>query len=168
MYCDYEFEKYDSVLNQCNEAIKQYVDDPIQAKFELLKSYSIYKLQGKKPFMTELVYVTVNYPKTEEAEHAQDMLDFLNGVKKPSKKKNKVKLKSNKSEGNKKKTPQRPSNTNANRERGGKESNKRQPSRNLNNPDNGGNKPGTRPPSGSNNKPSGNNNNQNAHQLGGG
>jgi tetratricopeptide (TPR) repeat protein len=82
VYCDYEFEKYNSVIEQCNTAIKQYPNDPIQGKFDLLKSYAIYKTEGKKPFMTNLEYVTVNYPKTEEAEHAQDMLDFLNGVKK--------------------------------------------------------------------------------------
>jgi tetratricopeptide (TPR) repeat protein len=87
VYCDYEFENYDSVLKQCNEAIKKYENDPIQAKFELLKSYAIFKLDGKKPFMTNLEYVTANFPKTEEAEHAQDMLDFLNGVKKPKKQK---------------------------------------------------------------------------------
>ncbi len=87
VYCDYEFEKYASVLEQCNAAIKTYVDEPIQAKFELLKSYAIYKLEGKQNFMTNLEYVVENFPKTEEAEHAQDMLDFLNGVKKTKKQK---------------------------------------------------------------------------------
>lgn len=87
VYCDYEFENYSSVLEQCNLAIKKYTDDPIQRKFELLKSYAIYKLEGKQPFMTNLKYVTENFPKTEEADHAQDVLDFLNGVKKTTTKK---------------------------------------------------------------------------------
>lgn len=87
VYCDYEFENYKSVLDQCNVAIKKYTDDPIQRKFELLKSYAIYKLEGKQPFMTNLKYVTENFPKTEEADHAQDVLDFLNGVKKTANKK---------------------------------------------------------------------------------
>jgi len=87
VYCDYEFENYTSVLEQCNSAIKIYVNNPIQRKFELLKSYAIYKLEGKQPFMSNLEYVTENFPKTEEADHAQEVLDFLNGVKKTTKKK---------------------------------------------------------------------------------
>jgi len=87
VYCDYEFENYASVLEQCNSAIKTYVDDPIQRKFELLKSYAIYKLEGKQPFISNLEYVTENFPKTEESDHAQEVLDFLNGVKKTTNKK---------------------------------------------------------------------------------
>ncbi len=82
VYCDYEYEKYASVKEQCEQAIKRLDDHPIKAKYELLKSYAIYHLEGKKTFMENLKYVVENFPKTDEAIHAQDMLDFLNGVKK--------------------------------------------------------------------------------------
>lgn len=83
VYCDYEFMHYQSVLDQCNEALKKYKDNPIEPKFELLKSYAVYKLQGKDAFKENLEFVVDNFPKTEEGIHAQEMLDFLNGIKKP-------------------------------------------------------------------------------------
>ena len=171
VYCDYELEKYSSTLEQCKLAIKQYVEDPIQAKFELLKSYAIYKLEGKKPFMTELEYIVVNYPKTEEAEHAQDVLDFLNGVKKTTKQNNKKEiLVPGKGKVNgEKNMPNSPSSRNKSNER----ENKRNPSSKTKNRENRSNNPHSRPPSGSNLKPpkTGNNNqnnNQNSDSLGGG
>ena len=86
VYCDYDFyEKYQSVFEACEKAITQYNDEPILPKFELLKSFTIFKLEGKKPFMKSLEYVVGNYPKTEEAERAQEILDMLNGVKKEKK-----------------------------------------------------------------------------------
>ena len=82
VYCDYEYEKYAEVLAQCNEAIKQYEDNPIQAKFELLKSYTLLKTENKASFVKGLEFVVDNYPKTLESEHAQEVLDIMNGVKK--------------------------------------------------------------------------------------
>ncbi len=85
VYCDYEFfEKYQHVYDECVSAIEQYKDEPIQPKFELLKSFAVYKLEGKEPFKNSLEYVVGNYPKTIEGERAQEILDLLNGVKKPS------------------------------------------------------------------------------------
>lgn len=163
VYCDYEYERYPSTLVQCEAAIKQYVDDPIQAKFELLKSYAIYKIEGKDPFKTELEYVVVNYPKTEEAEHAQEVLDFLNGVKKPAEKetKNKIILPGNKKT-TKKRSAERPANRGQNSKGNNNESQKRR------SPENNENRGGNRPPSGSNTSPpNNNNNNQNSDELGG-
>lgn len=83
VYCDFEYEKYPIVVSQCNEAIKKYIDDPIQAKFELLKAYALLKTENKEAFIKGLEFVVNNYPKTEESDHAQEVLDLLNGVKKP-------------------------------------------------------------------------------------
>jgi len=83
VYCDYEYEYYDSVLNQCEIAIKQYEDEPILPKFELLKSYALYHVQGKPQFIEGLEFVIANFPKTEEALHAQEVLDRWNGIVKP-------------------------------------------------------------------------------------
>ena len=104
VYCDYEFyEKYQSVLEECELAIVQYKDEPIQPKFELLKSFAIFKLEGKKPFMTNLEYIVGNYPKTEEGIRAQEILDMLNGVKKKDPKKEKERTTKEKAKKEKKK-----------------------------------------------------------------
>ncbi len=83
VYCDYEYAKFNKVLDACNKAIVKYEDDPIQAKFELLKAYTQYKINNDKAaFIKNLEFIIANYPKTEEGTHAQEMLDLLNGVKK--------------------------------------------------------------------------------------
>ncbi len=166
VYCDYEYEKYTSVLGQCETAIKQYTNDPIQAKFELLKSYAIYKLQGKEPFMTNLEYVVANFPKTEESEHAQEILDLLNGVKKTAKQERKnenARPGEGKEKGKIKRPAQNSSNNRTKKTGNNKESSKRQ-SRKTNNQEGRNNNPSSRPPEGSNNKPPGNNN-QNSNEL---
>ncbi len=154
VYCEYELERYASALEQCNLAIKQYVDDPIQAKFELLKSYAIYQLKGKEAFKTELEYVTVNYPKTIEADHAQDVLDFLNGVKKPDKSKGKKDLiRSKKKLKGVNRSPKSRATNNKTKQRNSQNKSKSR----KNNPVN-------RPPRGGNNNQ---NNNQNSDGFGG-
>ncbi len=80
VFCEYEYENYKEVITQCDEAIKLYADEPIQPKFELLKSYAVYHTNGKEKFVENLEFVVLNFPKTEEAIHAQDVLDRLNGV----------------------------------------------------------------------------------------
>ncbi len=162
VYCDYEFERYESTLEQCNEAIKQYVDNPIQAKFELLKSYAVYKLEGKDPFKKELEYVTVNYPKTEEAEHAQDMLDFLNGVKKP-KKEEKKRTKQPDT-----KTKKNPAQSRPNSKSGGEKGKSRRGASEKKQNRGEGSNSGGRPPGNNNqNNNNNNNNNSNSDRLGG-
>ena len=41
------------------------------------------KTENKEAFIKGLEFVVNNYPKTEESDHAQEVLDLLNGVKKP-------------------------------------------------------------------------------------
>jgi len=84
VYCDYEYELYNEVLSQCEDAIKLYVDEPIQPKFELLKSYALFHTNGKDKFVESLEFVIANFPKTEEAKHAKEVLDRMNGVLKTS------------------------------------------------------------------------------------
>jgi len=105
VYCDYEYEKYPLVVSQCDTAIKKYVDDPIQAKFELLKTYAILKTKNKESFKEGLEFIVDNYPKTEESAHAQEVLDVMNGVKKqaPIKEIEKLKADLNTTENNKNK-----------------------------------------------------------------
>lgn len=92
VYCDFEYKRYELVVEQCEQAINQYADEPIQAKFDLLKAYALYHTKGKDTFVEGLEYVVANYPKTEEAVHAQEVLDRLNGIVRP--KEDDVKIKS--------------------------------------------------------------------------
>lgn len=80
VYSEYEYGQYDRVLQESEKAIKLYLDEPIQPKFELLKAYALYHLKGKPSFVEGLEFVIDNFPKTEEAIHAQDVLDRMNGV----------------------------------------------------------------------------------------
>lgn len=80
VYCDFEYRRYQTVVEQSEQAVAQYVDEPIQAKFDLLRAYALYHTKGKESFVEVLEYVVANYPKTDEAIHAQEVLDRLNGV----------------------------------------------------------------------------------------
>ncbi len=88
LYCQYDFyEKYPEVIAACNSAITRFAEEPIVPKFELLKALATYKSQGKEPAKKQLEYIIGTYPKTEEAERAQELLDVLNGVKRKKKEK---------------------------------------------------------------------------------
>lgn len=82
VYCDYEYEKYPQVIEECEKAIIRYDNEPIQAKFELLKAYALLKSNDKESFIKGLEFVVANYPKTKESTHAQEILGLINGVKK--------------------------------------------------------------------------------------
>jgi hypothetical protein len=92
VYCDYEYEYFDLVLSQCEEAVIQYADDPILPKFELLKAYALYHVKGKDSFIDGLEFVVANFPKTEEAIHAQEVLDRLNGIVRPKEESKELKV----------------------------------------------------------------------------
>lgn len=92
VYCDYEYEYFDLVFRQCEEAVIQYADDPILPKFELLKAYALYHVKGKDYFVDGLEFVVANFPKTEEAIHAQEVLDRLNGIVKPKEESKELKV----------------------------------------------------------------------------
>ncbi len=92
VYCDYEYEFFDLVLSQCEAAVVQYADEPILPKFELLKAYALYHVKGKDSFVDALEFVVANFPKTEEAIHAQEVLDRLNGIVRPKEEPKEIKV----------------------------------------------------------------------------
>jgi tetratricopeptide (TPR) repeat protein len=49
----------------------------IEAKFELLKAYLLYKTVGEELFREKLNTIIVNYPNTEESDHAEEALKKL-------------------------------------------------------------------------------------------
>jgi len=51
--------------------------EPIVAKLELLKAYAVGKTQGLVAFKEALEFVALNYPNTEEAKNALDVIETI-------------------------------------------------------------------------------------------
>jgi tetratricopeptide (TPR) repeat protein len=92
VYCEFEYGHYQTVFDQCTEAVMTYEGEPIQPKFELLKAYAQHHLNGKDAFIEGLEFVVLNFPKTEEGIHAQNVLDRINGVVRTEKPKEQDKI----------------------------------------------------------------------------
>ncbi|HEY9169598.1 MAG TPA: tetratricopeptide repeat protein [Lutibacter sp.] len=77
IYYDYEAEKYEAVIVKTTLAIGKYISEPIVAKLELLKAYAIGKTQGLSHFKEALEMVALNYPNTEEAKKALEVIETI-------------------------------------------------------------------------------------------
>lgn len=77
IYYEYEAEQYENVIEKINIAIGKYLNEPIVAKLELLKAYAIGKTQGLVAFKEALEVVALNYPNTEEAKNALDVIETI-------------------------------------------------------------------------------------------
>ena len=77
IYHEYEAEKFVSVIEKTNLAIGKYLGEPIVAKLELLKAYAIGKTQGLVAFKEALELVALNYPNTEEAKKALEVVETI-------------------------------------------------------------------------------------------
>jgi tetratricopeptide (TPR) repeat protein len=77
IYYDYEAEKYDTVIENTTLAIGKYMGEPIVAKLELLRAYAIGKSQGLAAFKAALELVALNYPNTEEAKKALEVIETI-------------------------------------------------------------------------------------------
>jgi tetratricopeptide (TPR) repeat protein len=89
----YKNNEFEQVIKDCNNHLSKLDESPIKAKFELLKAHAIAKTKGKEAFIKSLTFIVNNYPNTEESRRAQEIINFLTGVKEQSKKKEKKKLK---------------------------------------------------------------------------
>lgn len=77
IYYEYEAEKFESVIEKSNLAIKNFHGEPIVAKLELLKAYAIGKTKGLGAFREALEFVALNYPNTEEAKKALEVIETI-------------------------------------------------------------------------------------------
>jgi len=77
IYYEYEVEKFESVIEKTNLAIGKYFGEPIVAKLELLKAYAIGKSKGLVAFKEALELVALNYPNTEEAKKALEVIETI-------------------------------------------------------------------------------------------
>ena len=85
-YEKYNNKEYEQVVKDCNYYVNSLEESSINAKFELLKAQAIAKLQGKEAYIKALTFVVENYPNTNEAKRAQEIIDFLTGKVKQKKK----------------------------------------------------------------------------------
>ena len=77
IYYEYEAAKYESVIEKTTLAISKYLGEPIVPKLELLKAYAIGKTQGLVAFKEALAFVALNYPNTEEAKKALEVIETI-------------------------------------------------------------------------------------------
>jgi tetratricopeptide (TPR) repeat protein len=73
----YEEEDFDYSLRTVNEGLDRFKGLEIEAKFELLKAYLLLKTEGEEPFVEKLNSIIINYPNTEESDHAASALEKL-------------------------------------------------------------------------------------------
>ena len=77
----YEEEDFDYSLRTVNEGLELSKGLEIEAKFELLKAYLLYKLEGEDLFRERLNAIVLNFPNTKESDHAEEALEKLAGLK---------------------------------------------------------------------------------------
>ena len=73
----YEEEDNEYALSTVNDALEKIKGLEIEAKFELLKAFLLYRTSGEQAFEEKLNFVIINYPNTEESEHAKLVLEEL-------------------------------------------------------------------------------------------
>ncbi len=77
----YEEEDFEYSLQTVNDGLERFKGLEIEAKFELLKAYLLYKTVGEELFREKLNTIILNYPNTEESDHAEEALKKLSGLK---------------------------------------------------------------------------------------
>lgn len=74
LYKDFENQKYQSVVEQCDINISRFNAEDIVVKFEMLKASATARLYGIKAYRSGLNEIVLNYPNSEEAERAGELL----------------------------------------------------------------------------------------------
>mgnify|MGYP003393096167 CR=1 FL=1 len=77
IYLLYEDAQYDEVLKQLKKAIPDFSHTELIPKFELLKAFTIGKIEDRTSFKNALEFVAVTYPNTEEGKKATEVINTL-------------------------------------------------------------------------------------------
>lgn len=77
IYYEYKKENYEAVIEKTTVAIINYIGEPIVPKLELLKAYAVGKKENLLAFKEALEYVALNYPNTEEAKKALELIETI-------------------------------------------------------------------------------------------
>ena len=80
----YEEEDFEYSLRTVNEGLDKFKGLEIEAKFELLKAYLLYKTKGEAEFLDKLNEIILNYPNTEESDFAEEAIAKVSGLKEAS------------------------------------------------------------------------------------
>ncbi len=77
------FEENDNeyALSTVNDAIDKFKGMEIEAKFELLKAFLLFRTTGEEAFKEKLNFIIINYPNTVESKHAKQVLEELKNNK---------------------------------------------------------------------------------------
>lgn len=81
----YEEEDFEYSLRTVNDGLEKFKGSEIEAKFHLLKAYLLYKTKGEAEFRERLNELIINFPNTEESDHAEVALGKLSEIKDTSK-----------------------------------------------------------------------------------
>ncbi|MDP2088488.1 MAG: tetratricopeptide repeat protein [Flavobacteriaceae bacterium] len=77
IYLMYENEQYDEVLKHLKEDVLNYSQTDLMPKFELLKAFTIGKMEGASSFKNALEFVAVTYPNSEEGKKAKEVINTI-------------------------------------------------------------------------------------------
>jgi tetratricopeptide (TPR) repeat protein len=77
IYLLYEDEQFEEVLKQLKIVIPDFSQTDLIPKFELLKAFTIGKIEGSTSFKNALEFVAVTYPNTEEGKKAIEVINTL-------------------------------------------------------------------------------------------
>lgn len=75
LYKDYENQKYQSVMEQCDMYISRFNAEDIMMKFQMLKASCTARLYGIQAYEKALKELALNYPNTIEGKKAQELID---------------------------------------------------------------------------------------------
>ena len=76
-YVCYEEGDYEYALKSIDEAIGGIKGAEIEPKFELLRAYIIFRIDGEEAFIEKLNGVIIDYPTTEESKYAKSVLEKM-------------------------------------------------------------------------------------------
>lgn len=77
-YLNYLEGNYIKVIENINKILPRYEGHPLLPKYEMLKAYALGKQNGKEDLKKALTHIMTNYPDTEEAKKAFEILETLN------------------------------------------------------------------------------------------
>ena len=77
-YLLYSTDDFNAAIAACDDAVLKYSQDILVPKFFLLRSYSIARISDERTFKEELGKIIKQWPGTEEAEKAGEIIAFLN------------------------------------------------------------------------------------------
>ena len=73
----YQQKEYNSVVTMADDAIVQFIDDPLIPKFKYIKALSVGAIHGKEEMKVELDSLISQHPGVEESKVAQELIDYM-------------------------------------------------------------------------------------------